>query len=171
MYSDGGMLPRGPVAGNDSMVMTGSPVTSFIAGAMEQGDRDFDEDLAFEAMLDAHAVGGLFDKAAFEYDAWSGLGGSRDYLDRGLRAARAGDGAAGGGAGHDARVRVPGLALAQLARRLGKRGINVAQFAVASASSGVAARAIDGRPARSGDVRWVGDGAVGAAGLGHATAA
>ena len=33
MYKDGGLLPRGPVAGNDSLVMTGSPVTSFIAGA------------------------------------------------------------------------------------------------------------------------------------------
>ena len=83
MYRDGGLLPRGPVAGNYSMVMTGSPVTSFITGAFNKGIRDFDADLAYDAMMDAHAVGGLFDKSAFEYDGWSGLGGVRDYLDRG----------------------------------------------------------------------------------------
>ena len=42
MYKDGGLLPRGPVAGNYSMVMTGSPVTSFITGAWNKGIRDFD---------------------------------------------------------------------------------------------------------------------------------
>jgi putative alpha-1,2-mannosidase len=154
MYRDGGMLPRGPVAGNDSLVMTGSPVTSFIAGAWNKGIRDFDVDTAFDAMLDAQAVGGLFDKAAFEYDGWSGQGGIRDYLDRGFVPADLATGPLGGGAGQTLEYAFQDWTLAQLARQLRKRGINVAQFAKASASSGTAARAIDGRPARSGDVRW-----------------
>ena len=63
MYKDGGLLPRGPVAGDDSFVMTGSPVTSFIAGAINKGIPGIDTDLAYEAMLDAQSLGGLFDKA------------------------------------------------------------------------------------------------------------
>ena len=52
MYRDGGLLPRGPVAGNDSLIMTGSPVTSFIAGAFNKGIRDFDVETAYDAMLE-----------------------------------------------------------------------------------------------------------------------
>ena len=159
MYRDGGLLPRGPVAGNYSMVMTSSPVTSFITGAINKGI-EVDEELAYEAMMDAHAVGGLFDKQAFEYDAWSSLAGAHDYLTRGYVPYDLATGPLAGGAGMTLEYANQDYALAQLARRLGKRGINVAQFAVASASSGVAERAIDGRPARSGDVRWVGDGGV-----------
>jgi hypothetical protein len=155
VYEDGGLLPRGPVAGNYSMVMTGSPVTSFITGAFNKGIRDFDVQLAYDAMLDAHAVGGLFDKSAFEYDGWSGLGGARDYLDRGYVPQELGGGPLNGGAGQTLEYAHQDFALAQLARQLGKRGINVSQFASATASSGAAARAVDGRPARSGDVRWV----------------
>jgi putative alpha-1,2-mannosidase len=155
MYKDGGLLPRGPVAGNDSLVMTGSPVTSMIAGAYNKGIRDFDVDTAFDAMLDAQSVGGLFDKSAFEYDGWSGLGGIRDYLDRGYVPQELGGGPLNGGAGQTLEYSFQDWTLAQLARRLAKRGINIAQFAKATASSGTAARAIDGRPARSGDVRWV----------------
>ena len=155
MYSDGGLLPRGPVAGNYSMVMTGSPTTSFIAGAWNKGIRDFDVNLAYDAMLDAHSVGGLFDKSAFEYDGWSGLGGIRDYLDRGYVPQELGGGPLNGGAGQTLEYAHQDWALAALARRLGKRGINVSQFAKPTASSGSAARAIDGRPARSGDVKWV----------------
>ena len=106
-------------------------------------------------MLDAQSVGGLYDKSAFEYDGWSGLGGIRDYLDRGYVPQELGGGPLNGGAGQTLEYSFQDWTLAQLARRLGKRGINVAQFAKATASSGTAARAIDGRPARSGDVRWV----------------
>ena len=70
MYRDGGLLPRGPVAGNYSLVMTGSPVTSFITGASNKGIRGR-RGARLRGDVDAHAVGGLFDKRAFEYDAWS----------------------------------------------------------------------------------------------------
>ena len=154
MYRDGGLLPRGPVAGNDSLIMTGSPVTSFISGAWNKGIRDFDPDLAFDAMLDAHSVGGLFDKGALEYGGWTGAGGVRDYLDRGYVPYRPGGGL-NGGAGQTLEYAFQDWTLAQFARQRGKRGINVAQFADVSASSqangstSAAARAVDGRPIRS----------------------
>ena len=87
-------------------------------------------------MMDAHSVGGLFDKSAFEYDGWSGLGGIRDYLDRGYVPQELGGGPLNGGAGQTLEYAHQDFALAQLARRLRKRGINVSQFAKATASSG-----------------------------------
>ena len=125
MYKDGGLLPRGPVAGNYSMVMTGSPVTSFITGAWNKGIRDFDVNVAYDAMMDAHSVGGLFEKSAFEYDGWSGLGGIRDYLDRGYVPQELGGGPLNGGAGQTLEYAHQDFALAQLAQQLHKRGINV----------------------------------------------
>ena len=130
MYKDGGLLPRGPVAGDDSLVMTGSPVTSFIAGAMNKGIRDFDADLAYEAMLDAQSIGGLFDKAPFEY-VRLGRRRRRARLPRPwLRAVRSSAAARSTAApGETLEYAYQDWALAQLARRLGKRGINIAQFA------------------------------------------
>ncbi len=159
MYKDGELLPRGPVAGNYSMVMSGSPVTSFITGALNKGIRDFDVDLAYEAMLDAHSVGGLFDKAWFDYENW-GTGGIRDYLDRGYVS----NGTTGQGAGQTLEYAHQDWALAQLAGKLGKKGINAAQYAEAEASSELdeahgAARAVDGRPSRAPDDRqWASKG-------------
>ena len=90
--------------------MTGSPVTSFIAGAINKGIRDFDADLAYEAMLDAQSLGGLFDKAPYEYATWGeAKGGARAYLEHGLRPVRPRPRVALARRGRDARVRVPGL--------------------------------------------------------------
>jgi putative alpha-1,2-mannosidase len=157
MYEDGGLLPRGPVAGDDSFVMTGSPVTSMIVGAYNKGIRDFDVDTAFDAMLDAQSLGGLFDKAPYEYATWGeAKGGAREYLTKGYIPFDLDSEWRSRGTGETLEFAFQDWTLAQLARQLHKRGINVAQFATATASSGDAARAIDGRPARSrGDVRWV----------------
>jgi predicted alpha-1,2-mannosidase len=167
MYEDGGLLPRGPVAGNDSLIMTGAPVTSFIAGAWNKGIRDFDIDTAYDAMLDAQSVGGLFDKAGWEYTTWSGDGGIRPYLDLGyVPHDIEGPGGLLDGAGLTLEYAFQDWTLGQLAKDLHKRGINIAQYARADASSqagagaGAAARAIDGRPIRSGiggpgDVEWI----------------
>jgi putative alpha-1,2-mannosidase len=154
MYSDGGLLPRGPVAGDDSLIMTSSPVTSFIAGAYNKGIRDFDVDEAYDAMLDAHSVGGLFDKGAIEYSGWSGTGGIRDYIEHGYVPFDLGGGL-NGGAGQTLEYANQDWALGELAHTLGKRGINASQFAHVSASSGAGERAVDGRPSRTGDVEWV----------------
>ena len=129
MYKDGGLLPRGPAAGEDTMVMTGSPVTSFITGAINKGIRDFDVDLAYDAMLDAHSAGGLFDKGAFEDTGWSGTGGYKDYFTRGFVPQEIGGGPLHGGAGETLEYAHQDWALAQLAHKLGKRGWNVAQSA------------------------------------------
>jgi predicted alpha-1,2-mannosidase len=161
MYEDGGLLPRGPVAGNYSMVMTSSPATSFITGAWNKGIRDFDPDVAYDAMLDAHSVGGLFDKTAFEYDGWTGVGGIRSYLDRGYVPQELATGPLNGGAGQTLEYSFQDWALGNFTHEIGGRhGINAAQFAHASVSSqadagnGAGARAIDGRPIRSGAVEW-----------------
>src|SRR5262249_55435383 len=153
MYSDGGLLPRGPVAGDDSLIMTSSPVTSFIAGAYNKGIRDFDVNEAYDAMLDAHSVGGLFDKGAIEYDGWGGAGGIRNYIEDGYVPFDLGEGL-NGGAGMTLEYANQDWALGELAHTLGKRGINASQFAHVTASSGTAARAVDGRPSRTGDVEW-----------------
>ncbi len=155
MYEDGGLLPRGPVAGDYSWVMTGSPVTSFISGAWNKGIRDFDIDLAYEAMLDAHSLGGLFEAGSFEYGRWGSCGGARHYFDLGYVPNEVCGGPLEGGAGQTLEYAFQDWTLGQLARRLGKSGINVAQFAEVSVSSQVndanlaGVRAVDGRPARS----------------------
>ena len=140
------------------MVMTGSPVSSFITGAWNKGIRDFDPQRAYDAMLDAQSVGGQYDKGAFEYDGWSGSGGAHQYLELGYVPSGARRRPAQRRRRPDARVLVPGLDARRFARRLHERGFNLAQTARATASSGTAARAIDGRPMRSGDVEWVSDG-------------
>ncbi len=81
--------------------------------------------VAYDAMMDAHSVGGLFEKSAFEYDGWSGLGGIRDYLDRGYVPQELGGGPLNGGAGQTLEYAHQDFALAQLAQQLHKRGINV----------------------------------------------
>ncbi|WP_225798300.1 glycoside hydrolase domain-containing protein, partial [Streptomyces aculeolatus] len=156
MYEDGGLLPRGPVAGDYSFVMTSSPVTSFISGAWNKGIRDFDIDLAYEAMLDAHSPGGLFDKAPYEYATWGeNHGGGRAYFDIGYVPHDLHTGWRSRGAGETVEYAFQDWTLGQLARRLGKSGLNVAQFAEVSVSSQVndsnqaGARAVDGRPSRS----------------------
>ncbi|MHA4816846.1 glycoside hydrolase domain-containing protein [Streptomyces aculeolatus] len=155
MYEDGGLLPRGPVAGDYSWVMTGSPVTSFISGAWNKGIRDFDIDLAYEAMLDAHSLGGLFEAGSFEYGRWGSCGGARYYFDLGFVPNEVCSGPLEGGAGQTLEYAFQDWTLGQLARRLGKSGLNVAQFAEVSVSSQAndsnlaGVRAVDGRPARS----------------------
>ncbi|WP_406416676.1 glycoside hydrolase domain-containing protein [Streptomyces sp. NBC_00842] len=157
MYEDGGLLPRGPVAGDYSFVMTGSAVTSFITGAWNKGIRDFDVDLAYEAMLDAHSIGGLFDKARYGYSGWTANGGSaRPYMDLGyVPHDQPASGWRSDGTGETIEFAFQDWTLGQLARRLGKTGLNISQFAEVSVSSQVndanfaGVRAVDGRPIRS----------------------
>lgn len=156
MYQNGGLLARGPVAGNDSLIMTGSPITSFICGAWNKGIRDFDIDLAYQAMLDAHSVGGLFDKAENEYSTWTGGGGVREYMDLGYAPYDMAGTKGVGGAGMTLEYAYQDWTLAQLARQLGKKGLNASQFADVTVSSQfndtnfAGTRAVDGRPIRSG---------------------
>lgn len=156
MYTDGGLLPRGPSGGNYTFVMTGAPVTSFITGAWNKGIRDFDIDLAYDAMLDAHSIGGLFDKAPYEYASWGGnAGGCRMYLDRGYMPHDLDTTWKSRAAGETLEFSFQDWALGHLAQQLHKRGLNVSQFAEVAVSSQMndsnfaGARAVDGRPKRS----------------------
>lgn len=160
MYEDGDLLPRAPVAGNYSMVMTGSPITSFISGAWNKGIRDFDIDRAFDAMLDAQSLGGLYDKASSDYLNW-GTGGNRSYLDLGYVSTEE----TGSSAGQTLEYSHQDWALGNLATELDKHGINAAQFADVTVSSQLddnahaASHAVDGRPLRAPtDVAWRSDG-------------
>lgn len=150
MYENGGLLPRGPVAGNYSMIMTSSPVTSFICGAWNKGIRDFDANLAFDAMLDAQSIGGLFDKENSEYTTWSNTG-MRQYLDLGYIPADV----AAGSAGRTMEYAYQDWTLAHFARQLNKKGINASEYATVTVSSQAnnsnyaGVRAVDGRPIRS----------------------
>jgi predicted alpha-1,2-mannosidase len=170
MYKDGGLLPRGPVAGDYSFVMTSSPVTSFITGAYNKGIRDFDVDLAYDAMLDAQSIGGLYDKAPYEYATWGEHGGiARQYLERGYVPYDLKGDWRSRGAGETLEYAFQDWTLAQLARQLDKRGINASQFADVTVSSQLddashaGERAVDGRPLRSSirpseNVEWASSG-------------
>ena len=50
IYKRGGWLPKGPNAGEYSAIMTSSPAVSFITAAYQQGIRDYDVALAYEAI-------------------------------------------------------------------------------------------------------------------------
>jgi predicted alpha-1,2-mannosidase len=51
MYLEWGWLPKWELAGNETYMMVGDPSTIVIADTWLRGIRDFDEDLAFKAML------------------------------------------------------------------------------------------------------------------------
>ncbi len=50
IYKRGGWLPKGPTAGEYTAIMTSSPAVSLITAAYQQGIRDYDVELAFEAV-------------------------------------------------------------------------------------------------------------------------
>lgn len=166
MYKDGGLLPRGPVAGDYSFVMTGSPATPFITGAYNKGIRDFDADLAFEAMLDSHSMGGMFDKAPYEYATWGeNKGGGREYLESGYVPYDLHPEWRSRGAGETVEYASQDWFLAQMAEERDEKGLNIAQFGKVEVSSqlddsaNAGERAVDGRPIRSGigagGVEWL----------------
>lgn len=169
MYKDGGLLPRGPVAGDYSLVMTSAPVISFITGAYNKGIRDFDIDLAWEAMSDAATVGGLYEKSGYEYNTWDGTNGAKEYITMGyVPYDMEGGMSHKDGAGVTLEYSFQDYALANFSEKNNKNGINIAPFAKVTVSSEKnnyhqsAQRAIDGRPSRSGingvGVEWESDG-------------
>lgn len=154
-YRDSGLLPRGTTGGRDSFVMTGSPVTQFIVGAYNKNFGGFDVDEAFDAMLDAHSIGGLFDKATYEWHTWGTTPAGRWYIDRGYIPCDLDTTYLSRGAGETLEFANQDWTLATLAESLDRKGINVAQFAQVAVSSQLddsefaGEHAVDGRPARS----------------------
>ncbi len=79
MYSDGGLIPRGPSGGNYTYVMTGAAVTPFIVSAYMKGIRGFDVAKAYEGIRKDHFPGGMMSKAGYEHHTFKG-GGIEEYI-------------------------------------------------------------------------------------------
>ena len=82
MYSDGGLIPRGPSGGNYTFVMTGASSTPFIVSAYMKGIRGFNVEKAYEGLRKNHMPGGIMGKAGYEHKTNTG-GGLNYYLQRG----------------------------------------------------------------------------------------
>ncbi len=82
MYADGGLIPRGPSAGNYTYVMTGAATTPFIVSAYLKGIRGYDIAKAYEGLRKDHFAGGMMSKAGYEHNTFKG-GGIEEYIDKG----------------------------------------------------------------------------------------
>jgi predicted alpha-1,2-mannosidase len=110
-YKDGGNLPRGPVVGKESWIMTGSPITELIVGAYMKGIRGYNIDAVYEACKKAHMPGGTMDKDGGYVQKYIDLGFIPETKPPNVW----------GGAGRLMEDVTQDWALAQLARCLGKK--------------------------------------------------
>ncbi|WP_353125192.1 GH92 family glycosyl hydrolase [Parapedobacter pyrenivorans] len=109
-HQDGGHLPRGPIIGRESWIMTSSPITELIVGAYMLGIRGYDIDAVYAALKKAHMPGGTMDM---------GGGFVQEYIDLGFVPET--DPPQGwGGAGRVMEYVTQDWALSQLAQQLGK---------------------------------------------------
>jgi predicted alpha-1,2-mannosidase len=123
MYSDGGLIPRGPSGGNYTYVMTGATTTPFIVSAWMKGIRGFDIEKAYEGMKKNHLPGGLMAKAGYEHHTVKG-GGIEAYIEQGYVPHPLSDKRYGlhqDGAAQTLEYAYQDFALAQMAKALGKR--------------------------------------------------
>ncbi|MGK6351009.1 GH92 family glycosyl hydrolase [Parapedobacter sp. DT-150] len=110
-HQDGGHLPRGPVIGRESWIMTSSPITELIVGAYMLGIRGYDIDAVYTALKKAHMPGGTMDM---------GGGFVQQYIDLGYVPETVPP-QGWGGAGRVMEYVTQDWALAQLAEKLGKK--------------------------------------------------
>lgn len=82
MYSNGGLIPRGPSGGNYTFVMNGDTAAPFFAAAYHKGIRGYDAEKAYEGLRKNALPGGIRDHAGYEHTNASG-GGIRYYVERG----------------------------------------------------------------------------------------
>ncbi|MBN1413537.1 MAG: GH92 family glycosyl hydrolase [Bacteroidales bacterium] len=121
-YKNGGLVPRGPSGGNYTYVMTGASTTPFFVSAWQKGIRNFDGDLAYEALKKNHMPGGLMSKAGYEHHTAKG-GGIEYYMERGYVPYPLSDtlyGSHQDGAGMTLENAYQDWCLAQFAKALGK---------------------------------------------------
>jgi len=83
MYSNGGLIPRGPSGGNYTFVMIGDPAVSFFATAYNKGIRNYDTSLAYEGLRKNAFVGGIRDRAGYEHRKDAHSGGMKFYEELG----------------------------------------------------------------------------------------
>ena len=78
-YRNGGLIPRGPSAGNYTYVMIGDPAVSFFATAYNKGIHGYDAELAYEGLRKNAFQGGIRDHSGYDHLAGSTSGGMRYY--------------------------------------------------------------------------------------------
>jgi len=78
-YRNGGLIPRGPSAGNYTYVMIGDPAVSFFAAAYNKGIRGYDAELAYEGLRKNAFQGGIRDHSSYDHVAHSVSGGMKYY--------------------------------------------------------------------------------------------
>jgi len=83
MYRDGGLIPRGPSAGNYTFVMIGDPASSFFACAYNKGIRNYDVEKAYEGLRKNAFPGGIRDHAGYEHNKNASGGGIDFYIKHG----------------------------------------------------------------------------------------
>ena len=123
MYSDGGLIPRGPAGGNYTYVMTGAAVTPFIVSAYMKGIRGFDIAKAYEGMRKDHFPGGMMSKAGYEHTTFKG-GGIEEYMELGYvpyPLSKIKYGYHQDGSGQTLEYAYQDYALSQMAKALGKK--------------------------------------------------
>ncbi len=82
-YNNGGMIARGPAGGNYTFVMIGDQATPLIAAAYQKGIRDFDIQSAYAGCRKNAFVGGIRDRAGYEFGPNPQGGGMKYYVERG----------------------------------------------------------------------------------------
>lgn len=82
-YKNGGMIARGPAGGNYTFVMIGDQATPLITAAYNKGIRDFDIDSAYAGCRKNAFVGGIRDRAGYEFGPDPQGGGMNYYVERG----------------------------------------------------------------------------------------
>ena len=121
MYRDGGLLPRGPAAGNYTFVMTGASTTPFIVGAVQKGIVQDNLEEIYRACRKNHMPGGIMEKAGYEHNTSVG-GGLKYYIELGYVPYPLPDRSNGfhmQGAGMTLEYAYQDWTLAQFAKRLG----------------------------------------------------
>ncbi len=122
-HENSGFLPRGPIIGRHTWIMTGSPITELIVSAYMHGIRGYDIEKVYAACKKAHMPGGTMDM---------GKGSVQQYIDLGYIPEMTPP-QTWGGAGRIMEYTTQDWALAQLAKKLGKEE-DAAYFMKRSAS-------------------------------------
>ncbi len=120
-YKNGGLIARGPSGGNDTFVMVGDYATPLIAAAYSKGIRDFDVEAAWAGCRKNAFVGGIRDRAGYEFGPNPIGGGMNYYVERGwIPEGIGGTGFHRDGAGQTIEYAFADWTLGQFAKALGK---------------------------------------------------
>ncbi|HEY3760544.1 MAG TPA: GH92 family glycosyl hydrolase [Verrucomicrobiae bacterium] len=120
-YRDGGFIDRGIAGGNYTFVMIGDPAAPFFAAAYNKGIRNYDVNLAYQALLKNALPGGDRDHAGYEWGTNASGGGMKYYVKHGyVPQNMGGRGMHKDGASMTLEYAYEDWSLAQLAQALGK---------------------------------------------------